>query len=173
MAEPYIGEIKMVGFNFAPRGWAFCNGQLLPIAQNTALFSLVGTTYGGNGQTTFGLPNLQNRAPVHSGQGAGLSSHQLGEVGGSASVTLTPGQAGHAHSLKATANQASTTSANGNVLAAKRRGGIDVYNSVSNTVLDPSSVSTSTGGGQPHNNMQPYLGLYFVIALEGIYPSRN
>ena len=173
MAVPFIGEIKMVGFNFAPIGWAFCDGQLLSIAQHTALFTLLGTTYGGDGVTTFALPNLQNRAPVHFGQGAGLSAHQLGEVGGSAGITLTPGQAGHTHALKATANQASTTSPNGNVLASKRRGGVDVYHPASSTTLDASSVSSSSGGGQPHDNMQPYLGLYFVIALEGVYPSRN
>jgi microcystin-dependent protein len=168
MADPYIGEIKMVGFTFAPRGWAFCNGQLLSIAQNTALFSLLGTTYGGNGQTTFALPNLQNRTPVH--VGPALS---LGETGGSASHTLSPMEVGHTHVVRASANQASTTTAEGNVLASKRRGGTDIYGPASNTALDPSSVGGASGGGQPHGNMQPYLGINFVIALAGVFPSRN
>ena len=170
MADPFIGEIKMVGFTFAPRGWAFCNGQLLSIGQNTALFSLLGTTYGGNGQTTFALPNLQDRTPVHSGP-----SHSLGEMAGAASHTLTAVQIGHAHVLKATINQASTTAPAGNVLAAKRRGGTNTYRAGADVALHASAVSASVpgGGGQPHNNLQPYLGINFAIALEGVYPSRN
>ena len=168
MAEPFIGEIKMVGFTFAPRNWAFCNGQLLSIAQNTALFSLLGTTYGGNGQTTFGLPNLQDRTPVHVGL-----NHTLGEMSGAAAHTLSAAEAGHAHQVQATANQASTTAPASNVLAAKRRGGTDIYAPAANVTLDLSSVSAVTGASQPHDNMQPYLGLNFVIALAGVFPSRN
>jgi microcystin-dependent protein len=172
MSEPFLGEIKMVGFTFAPRGWAFCSGQILSIAQNTALFSLLGTTYGGNGQTTFALPDLRGRTPVHMGQGPGLSSVTLGEMSGTPDVTLNSTQAGHAHALKGTANQASATSPSGNVPAAKRRGGKDIYHPTPGVTLHPSSIAIA-GGSQPHENMQPYLGLNFVIALEGIFPSRN
>jgi microcystin-dependent protein len=168
MADPFIGEIKMVGFNFPPRGWALCNGQLLTIAQNTALFALLGTTYGGNGLTTFGLPNLQDRTPVHPGMG-----HTLGEMGGAQTHTLTAAQIGHGHVLKASNNQASTTSPAGNVLAAKRRGGTNIYRAGADVALDASTVSASAGAGGPHNNLQPYLGIYFAIALEGVFPSRN
>jgi microcystin-dependent protein len=168
MATPFLGEIKMVGFNFAPRNWAFCNGQILPIAQNTALFSLLGTTYGGNGQTTFALPNLQDRTPVHVGMG-----HTLGEMAGTANHTLSAAEAGHSHVLRATINQASSTSPADKVLAARRRGGTSIYHSSANVTLDPSSVSGVGGGGQPHNNQQPYLGINFVIALQGVFPSRN
>lgn len=172
MADPFIGEIKMVGFNFPPRGWAYCNGQLLSIVQNTALFALLGTTYGGNGQTTFGLPNLMGRTPVHAGQGPGLSPMTLGEMAGTETITLNLTQAGHAHALKASANQASATTPAGNVLASKRRGGKDIYNPASPVPLHPLSVGQA-GGSQPHDNTQPYLGLNFVIALQGIFPSRN
>ncbi len=168
MADPFIGEIKMVGFNFAPRGYAFCNGQLLPIAQNQALFALLGTTYGGNGQTTFALPDLRDRTTVHTGMG-----RTLGEMGGAAAHTLTPAEAGHAHVLKGTINQASTTSPAGNVLAARRRGGANAYHPATDVALDPSSVSGVAGADQPHGNRQPYLGIYFVIALEGVFPARN
>lgn len=168
MADPFIGEIKMVGFNFPPRGFALCNGQVLPINQNQALFSLLGTTFGGNGQTTFALPDLRNRTPVHAGMG-----HTLGETGGSSTHTLSGPQAGHSHVLKGSANQASTASPAGNVLAAKRRGGTNTYRTGSDTSLDLTTVSGIAGGGQPHDNMQPYLGLYFTIALVGIFPSRN
>jgi microcystin-dependent protein len=173
MADPFLGEIKMVGFTFAPRNWAFCNGQLLSIAQNTALFSLLGTTYGGNGQTTFALPNLQGRTPIQAGQGPGLSPYNLGQVGGEATHTLIAAEAGHTHVLKASANQGSTTAPAGNVLASKRRGGKDIYHPAANVTLEASSVSGVSGGGGPHNNMQPYLGINFVIALAGIFPSRN
>lgn len=168
MAEPYIGEIKIVGFDFAPRGWAFCEGQILSIAQNTALFSLLGTTYGGNGQTTFALPNLRDRAPVHEGMG-----HSLGEVGGEPDHTLTAAEAAHTHAMRATINQASTNNPAGNVLAAKRRGGKDIYHPTPTGALDASSISPVAGTGLPHENRQPYLGVVFVIALVGIFPSRN
>lgn len=168
MADPFIGEIKMTAFGFAPRSWAFCNGQLLLISQNTALFALLGTTYGGNGTTTFGLPNLQDRTPVHTGP-----SITLGQTGGATSHTLTPEQAAHTHALRASANQASTSAPGGNVLASKRRGGTDTYHTSGNIPLAASSVSETTGGNQPHDNIQPSLGLNFIIALQGIFPSRN
>jgi len=168
MADPFLGEIKIVGFTFAPRGFAFCNGQLLSIAQNTALFALIGTTFGGNGQTTFALPNLQDRTPVHASGGL-----ILGQAGGLSTHTLNQAEAQHAHVLKASANQATTASPAGNVLAAKRRGGKDTYQTTLGTALAPDSVSPVGGGDQPHTNMQPYLVLNFVIALAGIFPSRN
>jgi len=168
MAEPFIGEIKIVGFTFAPRGWAFCDGQLLSIAQNQALFSLLGTTFGGDGRTTFALPNLRDRAPVHEGMG-----HVLGDVGGEFSHTLIAAEAAHTHVMKASINQASTNDPAGNVLAAKRRGGRDLYNPSATASLEASSVTAVGGGSQPHDNRQPYLGLIFVIALDGIFPSFN
>ena len=169
MSEPFLGEIRIFGFNFAPRGWAFCNGQLLSISQNTALFSLLGTTYGGNGQTTFALPNLQSRAPVHFGQGAGLSSYTLGQAAGEESVTLTSNQlAAHSHAVNAT-NGASDSNrpanrfpASGGAYAAAGDG----------TTMNP-GVGAAAGGSQPHSNLPPYLALNFCIALVGIFPSRN
>ena len=172
MAEPFLGQILMVGFNFAPRGWAYCNGQLLPIAQNTALFSLLGTTYGGNGQTTFALPNLQSRVPIHFGQGAGLSAYSLGETGGQESVTLTtPQMPAHNHTaaLNASGGAGSDGSPTGNYLADGNQ-----YTSSTNTSMNANAVAIGIAGGtQPHSNIQPYLGLNFIIALEGIFPSRN
>ncbi len=169
MATPFLGELKLAGFNFPPRGWAFCNGQLLPIAQNTALFSLLGTTYGGNGQTTFALPDLRGRVPVHIG-----SSVTLGEQGGVENVTLTTSQLpSHSHTLAGSSDLANASAPGGALPAAKPRGGINRYSPPgSNTVMAPGSVA-ATGGGQPHNNMQPYLVLSWLIALEGIFPSRN
>jgi microcystin-dependent protein len=170
MSEPFIGEIKLVGFNFAPRGYALCNGQILSIAQNTALFALIGTTFGGNGQTTFALPNLQGRVPVHSGGGA----ISLGEQAGEEAHTLTLNEApAHAHTVFASANQATSASPAGTVLSTSPRFGKRMYAPPpANVALAPSSVSP-TGGSQPHDNMQPYLVINFVIALQGIFPSRN
>ena len=167
MADPFLGEIRLVGFNFAPRQWAFCNGQQLAIGQNQALFALLGTTYGGNGQTTFALPDLRDRAPVH--QGPGLA---LGDIGGQAGHVLNDVETRHAHGFKASANQATTVSPTGNALAAKRRGGPNTYAPGPSVALDPSTIST-IGGGQPHENRQPFLGLHFIIAIAGIFPSRN
>jgi len=168
MADPYLGEIKILGFNFAPRGYALCNGQIMSIAQNQALFALLGTTYGGDGRVTFALPDLRNRAPVHEGMG-----HTLGEVGGAAAHTLTPAEAAHTHQMKATINQASTNDPAGNVLAAKKRGGRDIYHPTQTGALHPSSISVQGGAGLQHENQQPYLGVNFVIAIVGIFPSRN
>ena len=166
MAEPFLGSIILFAGNFAPRGWAFCNGQILSIAQNTALFSLLGTTYGGNGQTTFALPDLRGRAPIHSGQGPGLQSYALGQVGGEESVTLGITQIpAHQHQQPAS-NGEQDTDRPGNAVPA--RGGVYAASSDGAT-LDPTSIA---GGSQPHDNRAPYLTLNYISALEGIYPSR-
>jgi microcystin-dependent protein len=163
MATPFIGEVKMVAFTFPPKGWAFCNGQLLAIAQNQALFSILGTTYGGNGQTTFALPNLQGRVPLHMGNG-----FTEGQVGGAENVTLTNNQAGHGHAVKATAT-ATTNTAAGNFPATA---GSNIYGGSPDTTMNASIVGPA-GGSQPHSNLQPYLVVNYVIALTGIFPSRN
>lgn len=177
MAEPFIAEIKMFGGNFAPRGYAFCQGQLLPIAQNTALFSLLGTTYGGNGQTTFGLPDLRGRVPVGTGQGPGLSPVDLGEMAGERNHTLTSNEMpAHTHVAVVQANSGAgnSTSPTGATPAASSTRDAVYSTAAPNTNMAGGVVSVSnTGGNQPHNNMQPYLGMSFIIALEGIYPSRN
>lgn len=189
MAEPFIGQIIMFGGNFAIRGYALTNGQLLSIAQNTALFSILGTTYGGNGQTTFALPNLQSRVPIHFGQGPGLSPYQLGQQAGTETVTLTiPQMPAHNHAAVATGTPASTSKAtlqtpqNGSVLGR----GVDDVGSAVPEIYHPAGTATNItlggaptvtvgvqGGSQPHPNIQPYLALNFQIALEGIFPSRN
>jgi microcystin-dependent protein len=167
MADPFIGEIRICGFNFAPRGWAFCNGQLLPIVQNSALFSLLGTTYGGDGQTTFGLPNLQGRVPIHFGQGDGLSPHDLGEVGGENVVTLVneniPNHAHTSMTIGAFDGVGTTTDPTGNYLASSPLAGTmtaKTFNTTSNT-----NMIVAGKVAQAHNNMQPYLVLNFIIAL--------
>jgi len=177
MAEPFIGQIILTPYNFAPRNYAFCNGQLLSIAQNTALFSLLGTTYGGNGTTTFALPNLQGRVPMHFGQGPGLSNRSLGEQSGSESVTLTVNQIpAHNHVLKGSTTDGSTDSPTNQVLAKavdpNTLNGVNSYAASANTNLNAASIDIA-GLGQAHNNLQPYLCLNFVIALQGIFPSRN
>lgn len=167
MSEPFLGSIILFGGNFAPRGWAFCNGQLLPIAQNTALFSLLGTTYGGNGQTTFALPDLRSRVPVHFGQGPGLSSYSLGQSAGAETITLTQAEMpAHAHTQPASNANQTTNRPNGAVPA---KGGV-YAGATDGSQLDP---TTPVGGSQPHSNLQPYLAMNYIIALEGIYPSRN
>ncbi|RFS15514.1 phage tail protein [Emticicia sp. C21] len=176
--EGTIGEIRMFAGNFAPKSWAFCQGQLLSIAQNTALFSILGTTYGGNGQTTFALPDFRSRVPVGQGQGPGLSPIDLGEVAGSETNTLTISQLpAHIHSLNASANGPTINTANGNLLASQSRsnGGTmpNVYVANSGAVPMANSAIGVTGGSQPFNNMQPYLGMNFIICLQGIFPSRN
>ena len=170
MSDPFIAEIRIFAGNFAPRSWAFCNGQLLPIAQNTALFSLIGTTYGGDGRTTTALPNLQDRVPMHPGRGPGLTSRRLGQVGGTSEVTLTEeAQLGeHGHNIRATPSAGTSNSPAGAVPA-----GAPVY-SAPGVLSDMSSQAmTAVGGGQSHNNMQPYLAINFIIALQGTYPSRS
>ncbi len=172
MADNFLGEIRIVGFNFAPRGWAFCNGQLLPISQNTALFSLLGTIYGGNGQTTFALPDLRGRVPVHFGQGPGLSNYDQGEITGTEAVTLTTNELpAHAHSVSPLTSKAEETT-NRPDGAYPTVGGI--YASTQNGAAPMAPTpSAATGGNQPHSNLQPLLVMNFVIALTGIFPSRN
>jgi microcystin-dependent protein len=177
MSEPFLGEIRMVGFNFAPRGWALCNGQLMSIAQNTALFSLLGTTYGGNGQTTFALPDLRGRAPLHQGQGPGLTPRTIGESSGSEAVTLLITEIpAHTHLLEASSGTGNANTATSNFIASTSDPNTgEAFNSfatAANTTMNPASIGVS-GGSQPHENMQPYLCVNFVIALEGIFPSRN
>lgn len=169
MSEPFIGLIVAFGGNFAPRSWALCNGQLLSISQNTALFSILGTTYGGNGQTTFALPDLRSRAPVHAGQGPGLSDYTLGQSGGEEAVTLTANQhAPHSHGVSASTNPTSKSPLN-NLPAAY---GVVSYGPSADVAMSPAMIQ-SQGQGQPHSNVQPYLTINFIIALEGIFPSRN
>jgi microcystin-dependent protein len=172
MAEPFLAEIQIYPFNFPPRGWAFCNGQLMPISQNTALFSLVGTTYGGDGESTFALPDLQGNAPMHPGQGPGLSLRDHGETGGSQSVTLLQSEMPlHSHVMQgATLDPATAKAVNPNASWAISQGG-GIYQTSQNTQLAQEAL-TLTGGSLPHNNMQPYLTLNFCIALQGIFPQR-
>jgi len=169
MSEPFLAEVKMVSFNFPPKGWAFCNGQLMPINQNQALFALLGTTYGGNGQTTFALPDLQGRTPIHWGNG-----FTLGESGGAEAHTLTTAElAAHIHTLQAVGAAGNNAMPTGNKLAQPPIGLGNTYGLAgSPAVLDTSSL-TATGGGQPHVNLMPYLTVTFVIALQGIFPSQN
>ena len=165
MSTPFLGEIKVISWNFPPKGWAFCNGQLLPINQNQALFSLLGTTYGGDGRLTFGLPNLQGRVPVHMGAGFALGQHG-GETAHTLNLSELPT---HTHPVITGANAADQTSPSNNYVAPSARG---AFGTSANGALLAGSV-TSVGGNQPHENMSPYLVLNFVIALQGIFPSPN
>ena len=171
MADPFVAEIRIFPFNFAPKGWAWCNGQLLPLSQNTALFSLLGTTYGGDGKSTFALPDLEGRAPMHPGQGPGLSLHDLGETGGSETVTLLQSE------IPAHSHQMSVSSQLGleNLPTAQRFAmgdGINLYGPANNLVAMAPQALAPAGGDQPHNNMMPYLTYYFNIALQGVFPAR-
>lgn len=171
MSEPFIAEIRIFAGNFAPRGWAFCDGQLLPVSQNTALFSLIGTTYGGDGQSTLGLPNLQGRAPMHPGRGPGLSEYRLGQTGGTETVTLLEAQMpNHNHTARASARNAFSNNAQDSYWA---RTTLPLYGSAANLVPLSETTTMNSGGNQPHNNMQPFLTLSFIIALVGLYPSRS
>lgn len=172
MSEPFVGEIRMFAGNFAPRGWAFCDGQLLAVSQNDALFSLLGTIYGGDGRTTFGLPDLRGRLPIHAGSGPGLSNRRLGSKGGAENVTLTTNQLpSHTHPLTGAAQQPNSTSPTGNLLA--QSGQTDLYRQDTPAVNMASTSITSVGGSQSHSNLMPFLCVHFIIALVGIYPSRN
>jgi microcystin-dependent protein len=179
MSEPFIGQIIQFGGNFAIRGYAMCNGQLLAIAQNTALFSILGTTYGGNGQTTFALPDLRGRAPIHWGQGPGLPNVSLGEQSGSPTQTLLVTQMpAHNHLIRANANNANDSlPANAYPAAAiiptDSNKSVSSYNSATDNTTMNAGAITPTGGSQPFSIMQPYLAITFLIALEGIFPSRN
>jgi microcystin-dependent protein len=177
MSEPFIGQIMMFAGNFAPKGWAFCDGSILSIAQNTALFSILGTTYGGNGQTTFALPDLRGRVPIQPGQGPGLSPHTLGEMSGVENVTLLiTNMPAHNHTLAASGAQGDSPTPEGAVPAItvdpNSQQPLNSYSASPNTTMAPTSVGLS-GGSQPHTNMQPYTCINFIIALEGIYPSRS
>ena len=175
MSEPFIAEIKIFAGNFAPRGWTFCDGQVLPIAQNTALFSLIGTTYGGDARTTMGLPNLQGRAPMHPGREPGLTSRKLGERIGSDTATLTEAQIPrHAHTLRGTTAPASPAALDNESSFGRTSGGLGYQSSATASLVDLASVAVSTtGGSQAHANTQPYLVLNFILALVGVYPSRS
>jgi len=172
MADPFVAEIRIFPFNFAPRGWAWCDGQLLPLSQNTALFSLLGTTYGGDGKSNFALPDLQGRAPMHPGQGPGLSLHDLGETGGSETVTLLESEIpAHSHGVSASVADGTNQTPVGEKLATGV--GIGQYAPTGSlTSLNPNALAPA-GGDQPHNNLQPYLTFYFNIALQGVFPPRT
>ncbi len=175
MSDPFIAEIRITPFNFAPRGWAMCDGQLLAISQNTALFSLLGTNYGGNGVSTFGLPNLQGRAPLHQGQGPGLSLRVLGEEGGVETTTLIATEMPlHTHGVRGQTAGGNRADPAGNVWASPgATRGLRAYNPAPGSGGAMASTAISiTGSGQPHNNLMPYLTLNFVIALQGVYPQR-
>lgn len=190
MADPFVAEIRIFPFNFAPKGWAFCDGQLMPLSQNTALFSLLGTTYGGDGKSTFALPNLQGSAAKHPGQGPGLSLFDLGQIGGAETVTLINSEMpAHQHRFGGTTTTATTagdpaqqppippnafTSPAGNIWCKTpggRNGSLQLYHPTPNVAVNPNCM-TPAGGDQPHTNLQPYLILNFCIALQGIFPAR-
>lgn len=173
MAEPYLGEIRMFAGNFAPRGWALCNGQLMSISQNTALFSILGTTYGGDGRVTFGLPNLQGRYPMHWGNGAGLTPRSIGETAGSESITLLVQQIpAHNHTLNAATEANGDTGRAGGASLATTNTPIYSSQNAPDAAMKAASIGM-TGGSQPHDNMPPYQCVTFIIALEGIYPPRS
>jgi microcystin-dependent protein len=171
-SEPFIGQLALVPYNFAPKGWALCNGQLLSIAQNTALFSLLGTTYGGNGTTTFALPDLRGRVTISSGQGPGLSNYVLGQTGGAETQTLTLGQIpAHTHALMADTSVGTSERPNG-AISARDAAGVPHYGTHATGTMSSSGVQAS-GGSQPHDTMQPYVTLNWIIALQGVFPSQN
>ena len=175
MTDQFLGEIRIFPFNYAPLGWAFCNGSILPISQNTALFSLLGTNYGGDGTSTFALPNLQGSAPMSHGQGPGLSSHSVGEVGGTQTVTLSIGQMpAHSHVPSAQTNVGTTRSPSGKIWAESVVSHVPVvaYSTLTPDLLMSAAVIAHAGSGHAHNNMQPYLTLNFCIAMTGIFPTH-
>lgn len=175
MADPFVAEIRIFPFNFAPKGWAWCDGQLLPLSQNTALFSLLGTTYGGNGKSNFALPDLQGRAPMHPGQGPGLSLRDLGETGGSETVSLLESEIpAHTHTLRANSDFGDLQQPSPNRVLARSQNA-SAYQTTTNqsvVTMSPNALAPA-GGDQPHNNMQPYLTFYFCIALQGVFPPRT
>jgi microcystin-dependent protein len=172
MSQPYVGEIRMFGGNFAPAGWMFCNGQLVPISENETLFQLIGTTYGGDGQETFQLPNLQSRIPIHQGQGPGLSSYIIGEAAGVESVTLTTQQIpNHNHAAVGAAVTGDQTSLN-NALPANSVTITPYLNTSPDAPFNAAAIGP-TGGSQPHENLQPYLCINFIISLFGVFPSQT
>ena len=174
MSEPFLGEIRLFAGTFAPVGWNFCNGELLAISENDALFALIGTTYGGDGQATFALPDLRGRVPVHQGTGQGLSPYTIGQTGGAEAVTLTVAQIPtHSHTLQVTTNQGTTADPKGNVIAAAP-GTCSVFAArPANTLYNSAHVSPSTSGNLPHENRQPFVAINYIIALQGIWPPQN
>lgn len=171
MSEPFVGEVRMFAGNFAPRGWAFCDGQLLAVSQNDALFSLLGTIYGGDGRTTFGLPDLRGRIPIHAGTGPGLSPRRLGAKAGEEKVTLTVNQfPSHTHPWQASTDLASTRDTAGAVLG---QAVADIYTTRSAFIPLSSTTVSNVGGSRSHTNLMPFLCIHFIIALVGIYPSRH
>lgn len=173
MADPFIGEIKLVPYNFAPTGWALCHGQLISIAQNTALFSLLGTMYGGNGQTTFALPDLRGRVPIHTGQGPGLSPYTQGEAGGEPTHTVTMAEMPvHSHTVGVSSAVGASAIPIGSYPAVATAATGNSYGAVANGSMHAESIR-AFGQNVPHNNLQPYLGLNYVIALQGVFPPRN
>ena len=175
MSNPFVAEIRIFSGNFAPKGWALCDGQLLPISQNTALFSLLGTTYGGDGKSNFALPNLQGSAPMQAGQGPGLSLRDLGETAGEQTVTLLQTEMpAHSHPALAATTGGGVTSPQNNAWASGLKGHAPAYSTVSNNTAQMNPFATTIAGGNlPHNNMPPYLGLTFIIALQGVFPARS
>lgn len=176
MADPFVAEIRIFGFNFAPTGWAQCNGQLLPLSQNTALFSLLGTTYGGDGRSTFALPNMQGNAPMHPGQGPGLSLHDLGETGGSETVTLLESEMpAHSHGYRVSSSGTDEEGLKNptNNSTGKEANTLPIYTTPQNLSNMAFQALAPAGGSLPHNNMMPYLTLNFCIALQGVFPPRS
>lgn len=173
MSEPFLGEIRMFGGNFAPTGWAMCNGQLMSISQNTALFALLGTTYGGDGVTTFELPDLQGRLPIHQGTDPSGNSYVIGQRAGEEFVTLTVNQMpSHAHQMVAASDASSQSLPVGNLTANTTAAGVNLYGSGTAAAMAPAAIN-SVGGSQPHDNSMPFVVVNFIIALEGIFPSRS
>jgi microcystin-dependent protein len=174
MSEPFVGQLALVGFNFAPVGWQLAQGQTVAISQNTALFSLLGTQYGGNGTSTFALPNLQGNVPVGAGQGAGLNLYTQGETGGSSTVTLLASETpSHNHTCMAKSALPDATTPVGNSLADNKTGNLYTATATPLTAMAPAALATFNGGSQPHSNMMPYLGMYWIIAFNGVFPSRS
>jgi microcystin-dependent protein len=172
MSEAYVGEIRMFAGNFAPRGWAFCDGQLLAVSQNDALFSLIGTIYGGDGRSTFGLPDLRGRVPLHEGTGPGLTPRPIGQKSGVETVAITASQiAAHTHQLMASTDGASDSSPTDNVTATS--GSSNIYGSNTSVAMDPSAIATAGSNAQAHSNLMPTQCVNFIVALVGIYPSRQ
>jgi microcystin-dependent protein len=173
--DPFVGQLALVGFNFAPYGWQVAAGQLLPLSSNTALFSLLGTYYGGDGRTTFALPNLQGNVALGYGQGTGLSNYDLGQRGGSPSVTLLSSETpNHTHALMASGSRGNVAAPAGNSFSdAKEAGSLYTPTTTPATAMSASAVSTFPGGSQPHNNMMSFLGMYWIIAMVGVFPQRS
>ena len=170
MSEPFLAEVRLMGFNFAPRGWAFCDGQILPINQNQSLYSLLGTTYGGDGRTSFALPDMRGRTPIHVGRSNGGGEHRLGQKSGEETHTLAANEMpSHDHVAQASNQTGNTPIPAANVLASAN----NVYRAPSNLTQLRSGTVTNVGGGQAHENMQPYIAVNFCIALQGLFPSRN